>query len=383
MEHLLYVGIVQALFTAAFVLTRRAVTLNDKVLATWMVFIALPLISGAAARGLPEVRIPLLGADLVYPLTYGPFLWLYVATLTGDVSRLRARHLAHFLPFAALSLVQFFTGWVPRPPNPAAPEFSTATRVVGAMNLALLLVYTVAVFRRLHLHGEEVLEHFSELSNRVTLAWLRWLAAGISGAFLLFFLASAASMPGLLNVLLPLQIALILALSFFGLRQTQVFDRQAGAAPDAAAEGPAAVEPPETAPPEPATAQEPDKPRYSRSGLTEERAEVIAQRLDTFMDTHKPHLDAELTIEKLAKRMAVPRHHLTQVISERHGKNFYLFVNEHRIAAVRQALEDPANAERTLLDIAYGFGFNSKSTFNTAFKRLVGVTPSQYRARMG
>jgi len=400
MEHLLYVGIVQAVFSAAFVLTKRKVTLNDKVFATWMVFIALPMLAGALASSLPGARVLLLGTELVYPLTYGAFLWLYVGTLTGDVSKLRARHLVHFLPFVAMSLVQVATDWVPPPPNPVEPEFTPATRVVGAMNLALMLAYTVVVFRRLRLHGEEVLEHFSELSNRVTLGWLRWLIAGISAAYLLFFLASALSLPGLLSVLLPAQVALILALSFFGLRQTRVFDRHAAASPEAPSEDPTVVEPPEPALPEPTDEpgdpardldpdrdcnpdRDPGKPRYSRSGLTEERAEVIATRLDSFMKAQRPYLDAELTIEKLAKRMAVPRHHLTQVISERHGMTFYLFVNGYRIAAVKQALEDPANAKGTLLDMAYAFGFNSKSTFNTAFKRLVGVTPSQYRARIG
>lgn len=185
-------------------------------------------------------------------------------------------------------------------------------------------------------------------------------------------------------------------LSFFGLRQTRVFAResdlvmgsdarQVEASCSGSASSPEPLDFPE---PEPVAKREDEydeiraKGRYRRSGLTEERADVISTRLETFMREERPYLDAELTIERLAKRMAVPRHHLTQVISERHGKNFYLFVNEYRIQCVKQALKAPETQGATLLEVAYASGFNSKSTFNTAFKRLTGMTPSQYRRQM-
>ena len=365
MEHLLVVGSVHALFTAIFLITKRARTLNDLVLAAWMLFTALPLIAGATAQAWPDQHIPILRADLIYPLTYGPFMWLYVGTLTGDVTQISRRHLLHFLPFASLSLVQLLTGWAPAPPNPELASFGTAIRVIGAVNLAVLLGYTGAVFWRLARHDHEVLAHFSDLPNHVTLAWLRWMTAGITGVFLLMFLAALLSMPDLLPVHLMALVAFILLLSFFGLRQDRVF-----AATDRTEDN--ALSPD-------ATAANKSKPRYDRSGLTPDRAKVIADRLETFMRAKQPYLDADLTIEALAKRMAVPRHHLTEVISEHHKKNFYLFVNEFRIQAVKQALMDPTRSAETLLDIAYASGFNSKSPFNTAFKQLTGVTPSQYR----
>lgn len=388
MEALLYVGIVHATFTAVFLASQHDRTLNDKVLAAWMVFIALPLLSGVAARSLPGISIPLLSSNLIYPLTYGPFLWLYVETLTGDVARLRPGHLAHFAPFAVISLVQILFGWSPAMPDPQIDTFGAAVRTIGAANLALLLGYTAAVIWRLRLHGREVVEHFSELPSGITLVWLYWITLGVFGVFVLLFLGSALSLPRLLDVHIGALVVFILVLSFFGLRQAQVFDRQA--ASDSAGDETARRSPVHSTPyaPEPAgprstslTAGDTTNARYSRSGLTEERAERISQKLETFMREEQPYLDADLTIEKLARRMAVPRHYLTQVISECHGKNFYLFVNAYRIEAVKRTLRAPEAADRTLLEIAYESGFNSKSTFNTAFKRLTGMTPSQYRAQ--
>jgi AraC-like DNA-binding protein len=364
MEHLLVVGGVHALFTATFLLTKRSRTLNDTVLAVWMVFMALPLIAGATAQAWPDKFIPILRADLIYPLTYGPFMWLYVITLTGDVTRIMRPQLLHFLPFVGVSIVQLMTGWAPAPPNPELVRFSAAIRVIGAVNVTVLLAYTAAVFWRLARHDKEVLEHFSNLPNHVTLGWLRWMTAGMTGVFLLMFLAAFLSVPSMLGAHLVALVASILMLSFFGLQQDRVFNI-ADRSDDSATP--------------PLSSTNKSKPRYDRSGLTTDRADVIAARLEQFMQTKQPFLDPDLTIEALAKRLAVPRHHLTEVISEHHQKNFYLFVNEYRIQATKQALKDPARSGETLLDIAYASGFNSKSPFNTAFKQLTGMTPSQYR----
>ena len=71
--------------------------------------------------------------------------------------------------------------------------------------------------------------------------------------------------------------------------------------------------------------------------------------------------------------------YLTQIFSEQLNKNFYLYINVYRIHQVKALLNDPANKDMTLLDIAYESGFNSKSTFNAIFKKITNMTPTQYR----
>ena len=323
MEHLLFVGSVHALFTAFFLITKRGRSLNDGVLALWLVFMALPMISGAIVQTWPDVYIPILRADLIYPLTYGPFMWLYAGTLTGDVNQITWRHLVHFLPFIIVSFVQLVTGWAPAPPNPEVSTFSTSIRIIGAVNLVFLLAYTTLIFSRLRRHDRMVVEHFSNLPNHITLGWVRGITAFITFVFLLLFLAAFLSLPWLMGIHLFALIVTILGLSFFGLQQDQVFDNN---------------ERPEEKIPENeiqhhTKQQKGTTPQYSRSGLTSERAVIIAQRLEAFMNSEQPYLDADLTIETLSRRLAVPRHHLTEVISKRYGKNFYLFVNEYRIQA--------------------------------------------------
>ena len=87
-----------------------------------------------------------------------------------------------------------------------------------------------------------------------------------------------------------------------------------------------------------------------------------------------------LTIAQLARRSGYPEYLVSAVINRRFGGNFWDYVNRHRIDSVRAALAD-ADDRRSILEIAYDAGFTSKSTFNTAFKRIVGETPSAYRRR--
>lgn len=85
-----------------------------------------------------------------------------------------------------------------------------------------------------------------------------------------------------------------------------------------------------------------------------------------------------LTIGQLARRSGYPEYLVSAVINRRCGGTFWDYVNRLRVEAVRERLCDGADT-RTLLDIAYDCGFTSKSTFNAAFKRQVGDTPSAYR----
>jgi AraC-like DNA-binding protein len=81
-------------------------------------------------------------------------------------------------------------------------------------------------------------------------------------------------------------------------------------------------------------------------------------------------------------KTGIPRHHITEVLNEKYGRNFFSFVNEYRIREALSRMNDPKYQHYTLLAIAYDAGFNSKSTFNSFFKAYTGKTPSAYRKEM-
>ncbi|MCB0518579.1 MAG: helix-turn-helix transcriptional regulator [Saprospiraceae bacterium] len=101
------------------------------------------------------------------------------------------------------------------------------------------------------------------------------------------------------------------------------------------------------------------------------------------MEKDKPHLNAELSLNDLADKMKISPAHLSKVVNSGLDKNFNDFVNGYRVEAVKNKMSDPSTAHLTLLGIAYECGFNSKATFNRAFKKHAGVSPSAFLKASG
>lgn len=96
-----------------------------------------------------------------------------------------------------------------------------------------------------------------------------------------------------------------------------------------------------------------------------------------FMEAEKPYLDDKLTLQKLAEQIGMPEKQLSVLINQHTGKHFFDFINEFRINKAKVLLKD--QPQLTVLEILYEVGFNSKSSFYTAFKKETGVTPTDYR----
>ena len=103
----------------------------------------------------------------------------------------------------------------------------------------------------------------------------------------------------------------------------------------------------------------------------------IRAKLDRIVAARELMFDPLLTMPKLANAVGVTPNQLSYVLNQHLGKSFFDFVNEVRTnEASRLLIKEP---DRTILDIAISVGFNSKSTFNLAFKKITGKTPSAYR----
>ncbi|XOV93626.1 MAG: helix-turn-helix domain-containing protein [Bacteroidota bacterium] len=76
--------------------------------------------------------------------------------------------------------------------------------------------------------------------------------------------------------------------------------------------------------------------------------------------------------------MQIPANQFSQLLNEGFNQNFAEFVNAYRLEAFKQKVADPKNNHLTLLAIAYDSGFNSKTVFNTYFKKVMGQTPKAY-----
>jgi AraC-like DNA-binding protein len=101
--------------------------------------------------------------------------------------------------------------------------------------------------------------------------------------------------------------------------------------------------------------------------------------LEQFMNEQEPFLDPDLTIQKLALQLDFSQKELSTLINHYIGKHFFDFINEYRILKAMSILKNPSAKNVTVLEILYEVGFNSKSSFNTAFKKYCHQTPLEYR----
>jgi len=123
-------------------------------------------------------------------------------------------------------------------------------------------------------------------------------------------------------------------------------------------------------------------PKYEYSHLTNEEKTEYLRKLEDYFHLEKPFLKPELTISEVANELNVSTKYLSQVINESLRKNFYDFINSYRIEEAKRMLKNRDNFQKTVLEVLYDSGFNSKSAFNSAFKRQTGYTPTQYRKQI-
>lgn len=122
------------------------------------------------------------------------------------------------------------------------------------------------------------------------------------------------------------------------------------------------------------------KEKYAHSNLTNELKEILITELEKYMQ-EKPYNNIQLTIEDVADTLDTNTRYISQIINEHYKMNFYNFINNYRINDAIMLIRSGENNRYSLDGIARMVGFNSKSSFNTSFKKITGTTPSEYRRK--
>lgn len=112
--------------------------------------------------------------------------------------------------------------------------------------------------------------------------------------------------------------------------------------------------------------------------LSNDQKKILREQLISFFEEEQPYLDPQLTLKDVAEVLEVNTNKTSFLINECFGKNFNDFINTYRLARFKEIALNPKNAHITLLGLAYDSGFNSKSVFNTFFKKVEGCTPSKW-----
>jgi AraC-like DNA-binding protein len=121
--------------------------------------------------------------------------------------------------------------------------------------------------------------------------------------------------------------------------------------------------------------------KYEGSTLTGNEKEYYCSRLIELMENDKLYLDPDLTLGMLSGKLSIARSYLSQIINESFHVGFSDFINKYRTIESKSLLKIH-NGKRNIIDIAFECGFNSKSAFNSAFKKHAGITPKEYQLQL-
>lgn len=296
----------------------------------------------------------------VFPFLYGSLFFLYVRALTRGQG-FRWRDLRHLLGFAAMLLATapVLLADTARLQSMSA-SWITGERSIGHWFDITLFVYSLsyvaAALVQVHRYRRRLRERRSD-ADRLSLRWIDTMAACQVVIWCIAIVQALVYLPILNYGLLFGAIAgWICVVGWFSLGQPPVAVEPEPAAADEETVAPGA-------------ASEPDNARF----------DAVEARLAQLMDGAAPlYLEPALSIGQVAKRSGYPEYLVSAVINRRSGGTFWDYINRLRVEAARACLADVADT-RSILDIAYACGFTSKSTFNAAFKRQLGETPSGYR----
>ncbi|TGE28709.1 helix-turn-helix domain-containing protein [Hymenobacter metallicola] len=366
---------------AVFLLTVRTRSrLSNALLAGFILLNALDISSWFVNRFLVDYPTLLL-LKISLNTLINPLYYLYALALCYSDFRLRPRHLWHLLPFAALTLAlmpRFYLVETTAKQAFLAHYGGTPEATFGfVLGHAQFVFYITATFLTLRKYHRTYVENFADTSS-ITYRWLFQLTVVdtvlhsiIVVKDLLGFTPYSQLFNGL-ELLVGLNATCIL--SWFVLKalyNPTLFRSIDSTLPpveelvaQTQGQAPAEAVPAPTAPAPPAA----DQVR-----------EAQIQQLRNYMEQAEPFLDPDLTVQDLARQLQLPARELSVLINHHLDQHFFDFVNEYRINKAKRLLKDPSQGKPTVLEILYAVGFNSKSSFNTSFKKQTGLTPTQYR----
>jgi len=389
MTPLLYIGISQSLFAVFLLLIKKNRFIYDIVLAIWLFSIALQLISVLIGiENHNQVHRAMLLFKMI-PFTYGPFLLIYSKMLVLSKPVFRGKYLLHFIPFTFISIYYLFIISDTNAIDELNQSFLGGT--ISTMHIAyatLLIIsiiyYVIRVLILLNIHKMKMLNHFSYQSEKNNLNWLKTISIIFAIIYPTAVLSRIFNIVVDYEVFSPIIFPILgftffaYALSIFGFQQDSIFISPSFARLQSRRERLDKINE-EKIDFKVLEEEIIENSKYEKSGLKPETYSKYSNIIIEYMNTHKPYLDNTFSIQKMAEDLHIQKFYITQVLNEHLNKNFYTFVNDFRIEDVKTLIKNNDNNKYTLLSLAFDVGFNSKTSFNTTFKKYTGKTPSQYR----
>ncbi len=373
MNFILNIGIILSFFLGIVLLAKKNKNLSDKILAFWLFVIGLHLLSYLIyTQGYWEKYPHLIGVTVPFPFLHGPFLYLYVFYSFKDQKHIQKLDYLHFVPFliSYIYMLPFYFGYTAQEKiqvdKGLVEDYSTFSNLLLVGFIISGISYVILTYRKLIQHKKLIDDNFSS-HDRIKLSWLRYSILCFGGMFL-----SAAIIIVLREVLhyqFPFNadiifysfiVLFVIYIGYSGIRQQNLFSNN---------------ESDKSLHLETKTESE-----YKKSGLKSDIANSKHLDLLKFMKTEKPYLNPKLTLSELAESLNISSNHLSQIINQYEKVNFHDFINTYRVNEFIERAQ--TNKNYNYLVNAFESGFNSKSSFNSVFKKIKDATPTQYLSKV-
>lgn len=364
-----------AVFLAFLVATvrRDANATANRWLGIFLLLVGLLILDDSLlAYGVYNDHPKLIGLFTLTIFALAPLLYLTVSQFVAVERRFRHRDLWHFLPFGSFLLLSlpflFSSDEVKlRELKVIEAPLDLPGKVILSLMMFQIVVYQFFSFRKLRRFRNR-LDNITASPTSVSLSWLRyflWSVLGMTVTWFieLFLLPTPTTQAGWYSLA---YLAGIYILGYVALRQKEVYPYSGK---DAEAVG-AIMEEAETAPIT-------RKPLFSN-----EKLDLLKAYLLQKMETDKPYLEPELNLPMFARQMGLSVHEMSELINKGFGENFAQFVNRYRVEESKRLLLSEKHAHLNMVGIAFEAGFNSKTAFNTVFKKMTGVSPTAFRGKL-
>ncbi|MQY80049.1 MAG: helix-turn-helix domain-containing protein [Bacteroidetes bacterium] len=363
--------IFQCFFFSFYLLTQK----NNKrrsnnILIVFLFTIAVTEIGGVLSHFLELRSIviayapQLLYFDFPFRYLYIPVLFIYILSTTKKEFEFKKAYFFHFTPFLFFCILVLYKFHL-NSTETLREILKTGYRFSSLENDIFYLLENVQFFGYaivsliiLKKYRIEIKNVYSTIEH-INLSWLAFVILGLTGwkslrlLNYILWLALTDYSGWILYIVAEVAFLTFISIMFLkGLKQPVIFS---------------------------GTNKNQSRQKYEKTLLADAIKEDYKDKLIRYMKSQKPYLEPSLSLDELAEKVSIPPHHLSQILNTCLNHNFFDFINSYRIKESERLLSEQDSYRKTILEILYETGFNSKSVFNTAFKKHTGMTPTQFR----
>ncbi len=285
-----------------------------------------------------------------YGFLYGPLVFLYVKFHLSKDTTFKPLSWLHFAPFILIVCSTSF-------------GYSICSKA-AVFILPLMLTYCLFSFRELYIYKKII----PQVSSKSYTSETKWLKTILILMLVITFLNMLQSQMNYMNIggftismeaVVQMSILLLVNITIFqGLKNPQSFQQISEMDVEMS------------------SAQELNK---STTAIDQNALQELSDKLEVYMKKEQPYLLPDLNINTLSEALEVSEKSISQAINHVIGCNFSDYVNSYRIADAKSKLEQNTEDALSIKEVMYDVGFNSRSVFNTVFKKKTGLTPSEYK----